>query len=179
MIGLRAAGISLNFQPRGGVLAQFTVLDAGRHISPLHKAPWVGELETMPEGTPPHIAWLAGDFFCAPFGEVSEGTALHGWPANANWLSFPSEGVTLTLDFKYEPDLLPLLDRLDEIVLAAGGRHYLAKDARMSAAVFRQGYPNWHQFKALKDRIDPAGTLGSLQSDRLGLTQAAMRSSQR
>lgn len=100
-------------------------------------------------------------------------------PANANWLSFPSEGVTLTLDFKYEPDLLPLLDRLDEIVLAAGGRHYLAKDARMSAAVFRQGYPNWHQFKALKDRIDPAGTLGSLQSDRLGLTQAAMRSSQR
>ena len=100
-------------------------------------------------------------------------------PANANWLSFPSEGVTLTLDFKYEPDLLPLLDRLDEIVLAAGGRHYLAKDARMSAAVFRQGYPNWHRFKALKDRIDPAGTLGSLQSDRLGLTQAGVRSSQR
>ena len=77
----------------------------------------------------------------------------------------------MTLDFKYEPDLLPLLDRLDEIVLAAGGRHYLAKDARMSAAVFRQGYPNWHQFKAFKDRIDPAGTLGSLQSDRLGLTR--------
>ena len=99
-------------------------------------------------------------------------------PANGNWLSFPSEGVTLTLDFKYEAELLPLLDRLDEIVLAAGGRHYLAKDARMSAAVFRQGYPKWHQFKALKDRIDPAGILGSLQSDRLGLTKAGVRSSQ-
>ena len=57
-------------------------------------------------------------------------------PANGNLLSFPSEGVTLTLDFKYEAELLPLLDRLDEIVVAAGGRHYLAKDARRSAEVF-------------------------------------------
>ena len=99
-------------------------------------------------------------------------------PANANLLSFPSEGVTLTLDFKYEPDLLPLLDTLDEIVLKAGGRHYLAKDARMSAAVFRQGYPRWHQFKAIKDQIDPTGILGSLQSERLGLTRPGVRSSE-
>ena len=98
-------------------------------------------------------------------------------PANANLLSFPKEGVTLTLDFKYEPDLLPLLDRLDEIVLAAGGRHYLAKDARMSAAAFRHGYPRWHQFKAIKDQIDPNGILGSLQSERLGLTKPGLRSS--
>lgn len=97
--------------------------------------------------------------------------------ANQNLLSFPRAGLTLTLDFKYEPTLLPLLDELDAMVLAHSGRIYLAKDARMSEAVFKQSYPNWEAFKAIKDRVDPDGLFASMQSNRLGLSGANMGSS--
>jgi len=97
--------------------------------------------------------------------------------ANQNLLSFPRAGLTLTLDFKFEPSLLSLLDELDAMVLAHGGRIYLAKDARMSEAVFKQGYPNWEAFKAIKDRVDPDGLFASMQSNRLGLSGADMGSS--
>ena len=91
--------------------------------------------------------------------------------ANANLLSFPHAGYTLTLDFKREKSLLPLLDELDRIVIANSGRHYLAKDARMSEDVFKAGYPGWEAFAAIKNRVDPEGLFASRQSDRLGLTQ--------
>ncbi len=97
--------------------------------------------------------------------------------ANQNLLSFPRAGLTLTLDFKYETSLLPLLDELDAMVLAHGGRIYLAKDARMSEAVFKQSYPNWEAFKAIKDRVDPDGLFASMQSNRLGLSCADVGSS--
>ena len=97
--------------------------------------------------------------------------------ANENLLSFPRAGLTLTLDFKFEPSLLSLLDELDAMVLAHGGRLYLAKDARMSEAVFKQSYPNWEAFKAIKDRVDPEGLFASMQSNRLGLSGADMGSS--
>lgn len=90
--------------------------------------------------------------------------------ANKNWLSFPLEGYTLTLDFKREKSLFPLLNTLDEIVLEHGGRLYLAKDARMTERTFKQSYPNWEKFVALRKTYDPDNIFGSLQSNRLGLT---------
>ena len=42
-------------------------------------------------------------------------------------LSFPIEGYTLALDFSLSPAALTMMDRLDEITIAAGGRIYLAK----------------------------------------------------
>jgi L-gulonolactone oxidase len=45
------------------------------------------------------------------------------------------------------------MERLDAIVLEAGGRLYPAKDGRMSAVMFRAGYPEWEQFA---QHIDPA-----------------------
>jgi decaprenylphospho-beta-D-ribofuranose 2-oxidase len=90
--------------------------------------------------------------------------------ANKNWLSFPLEGYTLTLDFKREKSLFSLLDKLDEIVLKYGGRLYLAKDARMTESTFKQSYPNWEKFLELKKSIDPENVFSSLQSDRVGLT---------
>lgn len=89
---------------------------------------------------------------------------------NQNLLSFPGPGLTLTLDFKYEKSLFPLLDELDKIVMDHGGRHYLAKDARLSEACFKAGYPNWEKFKKLKDGVDPQQRFSSLQSQRIGLT---------
>ena len=90
--------------------------------------------------------------------------------ANSNLLSFPLAGYTLTLDFKNEKSLFPLLDELDEIVVAHGGRIYLAKDARMSEAVFKAGYPNWEKFVETKQKYDPSNVFRSRQSDRLGIS---------
>lgn len=62
-------------------------------------------------------------------------------------LSFPKEGTTLALDFpNHGDDTLRLMRRLDDIVREAGGRLYPAKDGRMSAEMFQQGYPAWQDF---------------------------------
>lgn len=89
--------------------------------------------------------------------------------ANDGWLSFPMEGVTLTLDFPISQRLFPLLDRLDEIVLAAGGRLYLTKDVRLNAASFRKMYPRAGEFSALLDEINPGRRVYSRQAARLEL----------
>lgn len=69
-------------------------------------------------------------------------------------LSFPSPGVTLALDFPNRgAETLQLFERLDRIVLEAGGRIYPAKDARMSAQTFRAGFPQWEK---LVPYVDPA-----------------------
>ena len=90
--------------------------------------------------------------------------------ANSNLLSFPIEGYTLALDFKYEASLFPLLDKLDTLVLDHGGRLYLAKDARMSKECFQQSYGQWERFAELRQKFDPKGKFSSLQSRRLGLS---------
>lgn len=67
-------------------------------------------------------------------------------------LSFPMEGTTLALDFPNRGSrTLELLDRLDEIVLAAGGRVYPAKDGRMSAPAFKSYFPQLDRFRASVD----------------------------
>ncbi len=67
-------------------------------------------------------------------------------------MSFPFEGVTLTLDFAAKgQSTLALLDRLDAIVLDAGGRTNPYKDSRMSAATYQRGFTNWERLEALRD----------------------------
>lgn len=76
----------------------------------------------------------------------------------AGLLSFPQAGWTLALDFRNRgAATLALLDTLDRIVTEARGRLYPAKDARMSPAMFRAGYPLIERFLP---QIDPA-----MQSD--------------
>jgi FAD/FMN-containing dehydrogenase len=69
----------------------------------------------------------------------------------AGLLSFPREGVTLALDFRSGRALPALFARLDEIVRAAGGRLYPAKDARMPRALYEATYPNLAAFAAHRD----------------------------
>jgi hypothetical protein len=88
---------------------------------------------------------------------------------NANYLSFPMEGYTLALDFKAEPTVFKLLDELDALVRDQGGRLYLTKDARMSEATFKAGYPEWQTFEAIRAQYHAIGHFASLQSKRLGL----------
>lgn len=88
---------------------------------------------------------------------------------NQNLLSFPMEGYTLGVDFPVRERLFPLLALFDEIVMRAGGRIYLTKDARMPKAVFDAGYPRAEEFRRYKRRVDPSNKFRSLQSMRLGL----------
>jgi decaprenylphospho-beta-D-ribofuranose 2-oxidase len=90
-------------------------------------------------------------------------------PGNAGLLSFPTEGWTLALDVPAAPDLGPVLDELDARVVAAGGRVYLAKDSRMSAATCAAMYPRLSTFRDVRDRVDPDRVFQSDLSRRLGL----------
>lgn len=67
-------------------------------------------------------------------------------------LSFAREGVTLAMDIPIKGKLsFELLDRLDQIVMSAGGGLYPAKDARMSSATFQKSYPRLQEFLKYKD----------------------------
>ena len=67
-------------------------------------------------------------------------------------LSFPRPGVTLALDFPHRGNCtLALLERLDDIVVEAGGAVYPAKDARMSAQRFRIYFPEVEKFTRYVD----------------------------
>jgi L-gulonolactone oxidase len=67
-------------------------------------------------------------------------------------LSFPMPGTTLALDFPNRgASTLALLDRLDTITQAAGGRIYPAKDGRMSPAMLAAGYPDLARFSSSVD----------------------------
>ncbi|MDF1708921.1 MAG: FAD-binding oxidoreductase [Paracoccaceae bacterium] len=80
-------------------------------------------------------------------------------------MSFPRPGYTLALDFPISDAALRLMDLLDAMTRAAGGRLYLAKDSRMTAAMLRLGYPEG--VAALAPWRAPQ--LQSTQSRRLGL----------
>jgi decaprenylphospho-beta-D-ribofuranose 2-oxidase len=85
-------------------------------------------------------------------------------------LSFPMPGWTLALDFPARtPWLAQLLGELDEMVLSAGGRLYLAKDSRIPAELMPRMYPRLGDFRELRGQIDPAGLFSSDLSRRLGL----------
>jgi hypothetical protein len=73
-------------------------------------------------------------------------------------LSFPRCGVTLALDFPNTgASIERLFTELDEIVAAAGGRLYPAKDARMPAELFRNSYPHWREFARYVDPVFSSG----------------------
>lgn len=89
-------------------------------------------------------------------------------PANKGMLSFPLAGWTLATDIPATfPELSLVLDQLDEMVAASGGRVYLAKDARLNSALVRRMYPELQEFSAYRRSIDPQLMMDSNLARRL------------
>ncbi len=84
-------------------------------------------------------------------------------------LSFPMPGYTLALDFPATAEIFALLQQLDLVVAACGGRLYLAKDARMGADLMRDSYSNLDRFRDVCREVDPDQRFRSLLSERLHL----------
>jgi decaprenylphospho-beta-D-ribofuranose 2-oxidase len=88
--------------------------------------------------------------------------------AAAGGLSFAIEGFTLALDFPATPRAFALLERLDAITLAHGGRFYLAKDCRLPAATLHASDPRAAAFRDWRAG-QGLGQFASLQSQRVKL----------
>lgn len=88
---------------------------------------------------------------------------------NKNFLSFPMEGYTLSLDFKISSELPHFLEQLNEIVIEHQGRIYLSKDAFLSKNHFEKMYGE--QIEHFQDTRRRYGSIKfeSMQSRRLGL----------
>jgi decaprenylphospho-beta-D-ribofuranose 2-oxidase len=89
-------------------------------------------------------------------------------PANLAPLSFPMEGWTLAVDIAIgSRHLATTLEECDDMVIAAGGRHYLAKDAHMSQSIFESGYPALSNWQETRNEMDPIGVFINDQARRL------------
>ncbi len=89
----------------------------------------------------------------------------------AGLLSFPREGYTLAIDFPIRKTTVALLRQLDALVLDAGGRVYLGKDAYLKPETFRAMYPELGRWLEMKAKYDPKSVFTSDLGRRLNLVQ--------
>jgi len=82
-------------------------------------------------------------------------------------LSFLRPGISIALDIPVRDDTQRLVDTLNALVIAEGGRIYLAKDAFTRREDYAAMDPRLPEFTALRDRWDPKRTIRSAQSVRV------------
>jgi FAD/FMN-containing dehydrogenase len=104
----------------------------------------------------------------ARFGERSFLTVVKDFGRHGRGtLSFAMPGTTLALDFPLGPRSQALVDALNEVVLAEGGRVYLAKDLLTRPEHFRAMEPRLERWLAVRRRWDPEGRIATALSVRL------------
>jgi len=100
-----------------------------------------------------------GAFLCVIKDCGSEGKGM---------LSFPRPGISIAMDFPIHPTKTqPFVDRLNELVIAEGGRIYLTKDALSRPEHFAAMEPRLEAFNAVRRKWDPQAKLRSALSVRL------------
>jgi len=83
-------------------------------------------------------------------------------------LSFPMPGITIALDLPLRGDRTQrLVDALNEVVIAAGGRIYLAKDILTRPEHFLAMEPRLDAWNEIRRKWDPTGRIVTAQSVRL------------
>jgi decaprenylphospho-beta-D-ribofuranose 2-oxidase len=88
-------------------------------------------------------------------------------PEGRGRMSFPKPGITFNIDLPVAPGTQAMVDALNDIVAAEGGRIYLAKDAFTRAEHYRAMDPRIDAFNAIRRRYDPEGRIRSALSVRL------------
>jgi decaprenylphospho-beta-D-ribofuranose 2-oxidase len=89
------------------------------------------------------------------------------------------DGYSLALDFKLTSKnrerLFELAHQMNELVLQAGGKFYLAKDSTLRERDFMQsvGTAAIAEYRQAKEHFDPEGLLSSRQAIRLGLSRSS------
>ena len=82
-------------------------------------------------------------------------------------LSFPKPGISIALDIPVRDETQSLVDALNELVIAEGGRVYLAKDQFTRPEHFRAMEPRLAEWERIRRQWDPEGRLRSAQSVRI------------
>ncbi len=89
-------------------------------------------------------------------------------PEGRGMLSFPRAGMSIAMDFPIHPEKTPVLvNRLNELVIAEGGRIYLTKDTFTRAEHFQAMETRLAAFNAVRRKWDPDARIRSAQSVRL------------
>lgn len=158
-------------QPRRSVVHPekfFWPLDAVRHWNRIYGARGFTQFQcVLPEEERPgatrrfltEVARRGGSSFLCVLkdcGEQGEGL-----------LSFLRPGVSVALDLPVRRTTRALVEALADVVIAEGGRIFLAKDAFLRADQFAALEPRLAAFNRLRDHWDPERRLRSAQSVRL------------
>jgi decaprenylphospho-beta-D-ribofuranose 2-oxidase len=89
-------------------------------------------------------------------------------PEGKGMISFPRPGISIALDFPvHKEKTQAFVDRLNELVIAEGGRIYLTKDAFTRAEHFRAMEPRLEAFSAVRRKWDAQNRICSAQSVRM------------
>lgn len=88
-------------------------------------------------------------------------------PEGRGVLSFPMEGTSIAVDMRISSSTPAVVRRLNEFVIATGGRIYLTKDRFTSREHFAAMEPRLPRFMALRAEWDPNRRLRSGLSRRL------------